>query len=153
MEETKAKILKALEMSGAVETGGDGDDLTIEDIDDLDDDLLLGATTAVAMEKEIALEALGDVVSHTKHKFLPYFESAATTVLGLATHPYHGIRQSAIGTLWRSYSSLWAIAEDRGQGAWEPGLPLKQMPSPELLKMGKAIMTATLEIWREEDER
>lgn len=70
--------IKVAGANGVSEKDADGDDviqalMDAEEEDDDDDDWDdLGAVTAVAMEKEIAVEVMGDVLSHTKSKFLPF---------------------------------------------------------------------------------
>ncbi|POS88387.1 hypothetical protein EPUL_000121, partial [Erysiphe pulchra] len=111
------------------------------------------ANTAVAMEKEVAIEVLGDVMSHTRRNFMPYFEEAVKITLGLVEHGYDGLRKGAIGTLWRSYACLWALMEDESGEKWSPGLPLKQQPSGELLKLGELVATSTVSVWEDETNR
>ena len=125
----------------------DGDD---EDDDDWDD---LGAVTAVAMEKEIAVEVLGDVLTHTKGKFLPYMQKTIETVLPLFDHGYEGVRKSAVATMWRAYACLWGLAEDGGMQKWQPGLPLKVKPTQDLEKLGDLVMKGSLALWEEEMDR
>jgi hypothetical protein len=131
-------MIKAL-----LETEGDEDD-------DWDD---LGAVTAVAMEKEIAVEVLGDVLTHAKGKYLPYMHKTIETTVPLLDHTYEGIRKSAISTLWRAFACLWGLAEDDGMQKWQPGLPLKVKPTADLEKLGDLVMKGTLALWEEEMDR
>ncbi|RMY41413.1 hypothetical protein D0866_00606, partial [Hortaea werneckii] len=121
-----------------------------EDDDDWDD---LGAVTGVAMEKEIAVEVLGDVLTHTKSKYLPYMQKTVEVVLPLLDHSYEGVRKSAVGTMWRAYACLWGLAEDGGMQKWQPGLPLKVKPSADLEKLGDLVMKGSLALWEEEMDR
>ncbi|RJE24107.1 HEAT repeat protein [Aspergillus sclerotialis] len=135
------------------------DDLGEEDIEDVDaddddawDDIT--ATTPLSLEKEIAVEVIGDLVTHTKSAFLPYFEKTIETVMPLAEHPYEGVRKSTISTLHRSYAMLFSIAEETGQmPKWKPGLPLQVEPPKEVKKFGEILMTTTVKMWMEEDDR
>ncbi|GLA35556.1 hypothetical protein AnigIFM63309_011399 [Aspergillus niger] len=134
-------------------TGEDGDieDLDVDDEDGWDD---ITATTPLSLEKEIAVEVIGDLVTHTKSAYLPYFEKTIEMVLPLAEHPYEGVRKSTISTLHRSYAMLYCIAEESGQMAkWQPGLPLQVQPAKEVQKFGEILMTATVKMWTEEDDR
>ncbi|CAD0099496.1 unnamed protein product [Aureobasidium mustum] len=136
-----------------IDAGADDDttiDIDDEDEDDWDD---LGAVTAVAMEKEIAVEVIGDVLTHTRGHFLPYFQQCVEAVLALVDHTFEGVRRSAIGTLWRGYAALWAMAEDNGMAKWQSGLPLKVQATEDLMKLGSLIMTATLALWQDEVDR
>ncbi|KAI9790991.1 MAG: hypothetical protein M1816_004558 [Peltula sp. TS41687] len=136
-------------------TDDDDDVVDVEDLDENDDvwEELTGVT-AVALEKEIALDVIADVVSHTRSKYLPYTEKSVELILGLVEHPYEGVRKSAISTLWRTYATLWAICEEGGQmKKWEPGLPLKVRPTQELVELAQLAMTATLGIWEDDSDR
>lgn len=141
----KIKVASATDVPEDLdEMGDDGDE------DNWDD---LTAVTAVAMEKEVAVEVLGDVLSHTRKNFVPYFEKAVEVTVGLVEHPYEGVRKAAIGTLWRAYACLWALMEDHTGEKWTPGLPLKSQPSEELLKLGEVATAATLSVWDDEVDR
>jgi hypothetical protein len=135
------------------ELEGDIEDVDVdEDDEDAWDDIT--ATTPLSLEKEIAVEVIGDLVTHTRSSFLPYFEKTIETVMPLAEHPYEGVRKSTISTLHRSYAMLFAIAEESGQmPKWQPGLPLQVQPAKEVKKFGEILMTATIKMWAEEDDR
>ena len=133
-----------------------GEEEDIEDVDADDDDAWddITATTPLSLEKEIAVEVIGDLVTHTKSAFLPYFEKTIETVMPLAEHPYEGVRKSTISTLHRSYAMLFSIAEETGQmPKWKPGLPLQVEPPKEVKKFGEILMTTTVKMWMEEDDR
>jgi hypothetical protein len=122
--------------------------------DDSDDDWAdLTSVTAVALEKEIAVEVIGDVLCHTRQDFLPYVEKTIETVIGLVEHSYEGVRKSAISTLWRSYACLWTLLEDSTGKKWQPGIPLKEQPTQELIKLGEVVVPATLALWEDEIDR
>ena len=121
-----------------------------EDDDDWDD---LSAVTAVAMEKEIAVEVIGDVLTHTRKNFVPYFEKTVESVTQLVEHSYEGVRKSAISTLWRGYACLWGLMEDHLGKKWTPGLPPNIQASEEVLKLGEVVTTATLSLWEDEVDR
>ncbi|KAF2670078.1 ARM repeat-containing protein [Microthyrium microscopicum] len=128
---------------------GDSEEgIMIDDLEDLDNPV-----SAIAMEKEIVLEAVGDVLTHTKTKYLQYFPKTIEIVLKLVEHSYPGIQQSAIGTLWRAYAALWDIETERGMKKWEAGLPLKVQPSSDLKQLGDVVMKATLGIWPSQEDR
>lgn len=152
---------KKIRVAGANGVDEDDDDAALnavmdgtvnedEDEDDWDD---LGTVTAVAMEKEIAIEVIGDVLTHTKGKFLPYMEKTIAITLPLLDHTFEGVRKSAISTLWRAYACLWALEEDRGMPKWQPGLPAKIQPSDDLKKLGDLVMKGTLALLEEEMDR
>ena len=148
----KVKVASGDDDDEVPEDGGIEDvDPEEEDEDSWDD---ITATTPLSLEKEIAVEVIGDLVTHTKSAFLPFFEKTIEMVMPLVEHPYEGVRKSCISTLHRSYAMLFAIAEETGQMAkWQPGLPLQVEPAKEVKKFGEILMTATIKMWSEEDDR
>lgn len=141
----KIKVASTTDAPEDIDNMEDGDD--DEDWDDLT------AVTAVALEKEVAIEVIGDVLSNTRKNFVPYFEKTIEVTVGLVEHSYEGVRKAAIGTLWRAYACLWALMEDHTGEKWVPGLPLKFQPSGELLKLGEVVTTATMSVWDDEADR
>ncbi|KAL8714057.1 MAG: hypothetical protein Q9225_006640 [Loekoesia sp. 1 TL-2023] len=123
----------------------DGDD----DDSEWDD---LQAVTAVAQEKEIAVEVVGDILTHVTRPYIPYIEKTVEIVLPLTEHSYEGVRRAAIGTLYRLYAAVWGLQPEEIQ-KWKPGLPLQQKPTDEVVKLGEIITTSTLAIWGEEEDR
>jgi importin-4 len=142
---------KKVKVASANDEPEDLDEMEDDDDDDDWDDLT--AVTAVALEKEVAVEVLGDVLSNTRKHFMPYFEKTVETTVLLVEHSYEGVRKAAIGTLWRSYACLWGLMEDHTGEKWTPGLPLKSQPSEEVLKLGEVVTMATLSLWDDEVDR
>ena len=127
------------------------EDLDIPDDDDSWDDF--DTVTPLSLEKEIAIEVIGDVVGNTGTAYLPFFEKTIAKLLPLVEHGYENIRKAAICTLHRAYAALWEVSEESGQmSKWKPGLPLQVQPTEELKKLGEAVMNATLNIWPEEED-
>lgn len=124
-----------------------------EDNDDDDDEWDdLNTVTAVAQEKEIAIEVLGDIITHTSQDCLPYLEKTIEILLPLVEHSYEGARRAAIGTLFRVYAAVWQLqAEDVKK--WKPGLPVEDKLPAELTKLGEIIMNHTLAVWADEEDR
>lgn len=143
---------KAL-LGGGVEVGVLS---TNTDEDNDDEDALwneLTAVSAVALEKEVAAEVIGEVLSHCKHGYLPYLEKTVELLVLKAQHPYEGVRKASISTLWRAYATFWQVSREKGMEMWLPGLPLKVQPSPELRRLGNLVMTCTLANWKGETDR
>jgi importin-4 len=143
----------------AAEDDDEEEDGLIEDVeipDDDDDDSDWGdlaTVTPIAMEKEIALEVVGDVVGNTKTAFLPFFEKMVEKLLPLVEHSYENVRKAALCTLHRAFAALWEVTEEKGQmEKWKPGLPLRVEPTAELKKLGEVLMAATLNVWPEEED-
>ena len=133
--------------------GEEIEDIEIEGDDDDSDWGDLATVTPIAMEKEIAIEVVGDVVGNTKTAFLPYFEKTIEKLLPLVEHNYENVRKATISTLHRAYAALYEVSEESGQmQKFKPGLPLRVEPTAELKKLGEVVMTATLNIWPEEED-
>ncbi|KAI1370609.1 ARM repeat-containing protein [Hypoxylon crocopeplum] len=130
----------------------DGEDTDGMDDDDDDWDEYVGVS-AQALEKEIALEVLGDVIYAAKEKSAPYIEKTVELVAPFTEHSYEGCRKTAIGTLWRTYACVWDVMEKQAGVKWEPGLPLKFEPVANIVKLGEIVCTATLHLWPFESDR
>ncbi len=134
-------------------------DAEIEDVDPMEDDDDdddwddLNTVTAVALEKEISVEVMGDIIAHTGQNYIPYLEKTIEIVTALVDHSYEGVRKAAIGTLWRAYASLWELMEAHSGEKWKPGIPLKIQPSQELVKLGEVVATATMQVWGDDVDR
>lgn len=132
---------------------GDFEDVEISD-DDEDDWNDLTTVGPIALEKEIAIEVLGDVISNSKQGILPFLEKSIEKILPLTEHDFEGIRKATIGTLHRAYAALWDIEEEAGHmQKWQPGLPLKVEPSARLQKFGEVLMSGTITVWADEEDR
>ena len=143
----------------AAENSDDEEDGDIEDVDimgDGEDDSDWGdlaTVTPIALEKEIAIEVVGDVLANSKTAYLPYFEKTIEKLLPLCEHTYENVRKATMSTLHRAYAALYDISEESGQiQKWKPGLPLQVEPTTELKKLGEVLMTATLNLWPEEED-
>lgn len=141
---------------------GDDDIAEADGIEDLDDEAAaaesdddwddLDVVTAVAQEKEIAVEVLGDILTHTTQDYLPYLEKTIEAVVPLLEHSYEGVQKAAISTLFRAYSAVWSLQPEETRN-FKPGLPLKAKPAPQIDKLGEIIMTGVLAIWGDEEDR
>ncbi|TQN72206.1 putative importin subunit beta-4 [Colletotrichum shisoi] len=122
------------------------------DWEDLDD---FAGVTAVALEQEIALEVLGDVITHScgPDAIRQYLGDAMGKVAPLAEHPYDGARKAAISTLWRSYSRVWQLFEESTGTKWQAGFPPKQQPDEVIVNLGQMVVDATKGVWQEDTER
>ncbi|KAL2373776.1 importin beta-4 subunit [Blastomyces gilchristii SLH14081] len=133
------------------------DDSNIEDVDIDGEDDWEDLTTVgpLALEKEIAVEVIGDIITHAKKAYLPYFEKTIEQILPLCEHPYEGIRRSTISTLHRAYAALWQVCEESGQmQKWVPGKGMDMIEPPaELKKLTEILVTATIKMWSDEEDR
>lgn len=135
-----------------IATGGEDEWDDVEDLEDLED---LGAVTAVALEQEIALDVLGDVISNSCNSanLEAYVEQTIEKVLPFAEHTYEGCRKTAISTLWRTYARVFEVWEEGAGVKWEAGMPPKHTPPASIIKIGQALQKATMTIWADDSER
>ena len=128
------------------------EDLDEAEMDDEWDDDDFNALSAVAEEKEIAVEIVGDILTHATRDCVPYMERTIEVLLPLVSHEYEGVRRATVSTLFRAYAAVWELQPEE-QRKWKAGLPLQLHPTGELSKLGEIIMTATLALWPEEEDR
>lgn len=147
------KVKVAAPESDDEDDDGDIEDVQIGDDDDDSDWGDLATVTPLALEKEIAIEVIGDLASNTKTAYLPYIEKTIEKILPLTEHSYENVRKATLSTLHRAYAALYDISEESGQiQKWKPGLPLQIEPTNELKKFGEVLMAATLNVWPEEED-
>ncbi|KAI5778145.1 armadillo-type protein [Geopyxis carbonaria] len=156
-EEMMEKII-SVGASGTDPAAVSGDIVDMDGMSDFEDDDEedwdeLNVVNAIALEKEVAAETIGEILAHCKVASLPYLERVVTTLVEKAGHPYEGVRKAAISTLWRAYASLWQVSEERGMQKWEKGLPLKVQPTEELTKFGQVVAGCTLSALKTEEDR
>lgn len=146
-EEDMLNLVKKLQSKDGGEDGMDDD----EEDDDWED----GIVSSEALEKEVAIEVLGDVISNAcgPQEVQKYLEQAIEKIAPLVEHSYDGCRKAAICTLWRAYARVWQLMEQETGSSWEPGFPPKSAPTPVLVKLGEIVATATLAVWSEESDR
>ena len=122
------------------------------DDDEWDDDL--DVVSAVAQEKEIAAEALGDILTYCTKDYQPFIRETIDTLSPLVQHSYEGVQKAALGTLFRLYAAVWDLQPKvDGKKTWVPGLPLQHNPNEDVRKLGEIIMKATLVCWEDEEDR
>ncbi|KAJ9144052.1 hypothetical protein NKR23_g6062 [Pleurostoma richardsiae] len=125
------------------------------DADEDDEDWEDFAVSPEALEKEVAIEILGDIITHAcgPNEVKQYLEKAVENVTPLVEHSYEGCRKAAISTLWRSYARVWQLMEEETGSSWEPGFPPKQEPNATLVQLGEIVSKATLQLWADEGDR
>lgn len=143
----KIKVRQAEEGEEVMEADEDEDE---EDDDEWGD----YGVTPEAMEKEVAIEVLGDVIAYacTLPEVSQYLEKALELIGPLVEHSYEGCRKAAISTLWRAYARVYELMEEQTGAKWEPGFPPKPLPT-ELVHLGELVATATQKLWPDETDR
>ncbi|KAL9042756.1 MAG: hypothetical protein Q9214_003692, partial [Letrouitia sp. 1 TL-2023] len=112
----------------------------------------LNAVTAVAQEKEVAIEMIGEVLANVTRDYLPYIEKTVEAVLPLTEHSYEGVRRAAISTMFRLYAAVYGLQGEEIE-KWKPGIPLDPKPKDEVMKLGEITITGTVNLWQEEEDR
>lgn len=132
-----------------IATDGDSDD---EDWADLEN---FHGLTAVALENEIALDVIGDVISNSCNStnLEKYTEETLEKVATFAEHDYEGCRKSAISTLWRIYTRVFQVWDESTGSKWQPGLPPKQSPPASIISIAQMLYTTTMPIWTNDADR
>ncbi|KAK6539074.1 hypothetical protein TWF694_010615 [Orbilia ellipsospora] len=126
-----------------------------DDEDDGDSWEDLAAVTAVSLEKEVAVDAIGEIISHCTDVIPPEkLKRSVDTLVEKLGHMYEGVRRATVDTLWRTYAAYWSAQTKKGVNPrWEPGLPLKVQPTTDLQALGNLLMTSTLALCLQETER
>lgn len=134
----------------------EGEEVMEADDDEEDDDDEWGdyGVSPEAMEKEVAIEVLGDVITHAcgLAEVGQYLEKALEQITPLVEHTYEGCRKAAISTLWRAYARVYELMEEQTGQKWEPGFPPQQVPK-ELAHLGEIVSAATQKLWPDEPDR
>lgn len=129
------------------EAEDDTDFVDVDDVD-LDDDDLMKTTTAVAVEKSVAADAVSELFEYTKASFSPYVETSIKSLTPLLAHFYPTTRKSAATTLLSFISIAYEI---ENSPKFEPGIANIQM-SDGVRKLVDIIIPEIMTVWRGEDE-
>jgi hypothetical protein len=74
--------------------------------------------SAIAIEKEVAADTIGELFAATKAAFVPYIEQSIQVLIDLLEHYYEGIRKSAVGALFAFIKTTYDLSEPQD---WIPG--------------------------------
>ncbi|KAG5923845.1 hypothetical protein E4U42_004815 [Claviceps africana] len=149
----RVKLRAPTSENDAIIAAGGEDDW--EDMDDIANFGDFGAVTAVALEQEIAIDTIGDVITNscnTSH-LETYVEKAIEQIIPFAEHTYEGCRKNAISTLWRIYSRVFQVWEEASGNKWQPGMPPNPTPPESLIKIAQALHKTTMDVWTSDSER
>ncbi|OZJ01999.1 hypothetical protein BZG36_04727 [Bifiguratus adelaidae] len=126
-------------------------DLTTDAFDD-DDDLLAGFNfnSAIADEKEVAADALGELFQHTRSAFLPYVENALNELVTLSAHISEGVRKAVVGSLFTYLKTFYLMSNPPD---WQAGLPVKYSVHENVANVLALVVPAVFKMWEEEDDK
>lgn len=140
------------------EFGGVEDDEDDEDLDQvgLDDEEItaklmekFSVNSGVAVEKEVALETLSEIIVGTKGSFAPYLQTAIKETTQLTDHFYDGIKKAALVVLWKAFITFYKIAN---LPKWGKEFPSTQHVPDVVAQLAETARTASLEALANEEE-
>lgn len=114
-------------------------------VDDDDEENKYSVNSAMAIEKEVAIDTLGDLISSTKTDFTKYIEPATELLVDCADHFYEGIRSNALAVLWKTYVVFYEASVTKGF-KWTPGYPASYSVPDEVTHLGKLAREKTIEV-------
>lgn len=95
-----------------------------EDIEDEEPDLdaleqmFSKVNSAVAIEKEVAADTIGELFAATKQSFMPYVEQTVQVLIDLLEHYYEGLRTASVGALFAFIKTIYDMSDPTD---WVPG--------------------------------
>lgn len=135
-------------VSAPGQDGGDEDDGFV-DFEELQE-AFMNVNSAIAVEKEVAADSLGELFAHTKGNFIPYMEQAVNDLCEMLNHFYQGIRKSALSTLFTFINTFNELSDPKEWKAGaQPSVPL----NPAVKSLVDTVIPRVLELWEEEYER
>jgi len=144
----------ARDAASAFATGANdkGDEEDLEEETDLDalEAMFSKVNSAVAIEKEVAADTIGELFNATKGSFLPYIEECIQVLIDLLDHYYEGIRKSAVGALFQFIKTFYELS---GPTEWVPGAQVKVPFHADVKKLVDHILPHLLEAWKTEDDK
>lgn len=139
--------------AAAFATGAGADDEDdLEEETDLDalEAMFSKVNSAVAIEKEVAADTIGELFNATKAAFLPYVEETMQVLIDLLDHYYEGIRKAAVGALFQFIKAVYELA---GAEDWVPGAVVKVPFHADVKKIVDHILPHIFENWKTEDDK
>lgn len=141
----------------AFATGSSSKGLPVEDDEDIEetdlealDAMFSKVNSAIAIEKEVAADTIGELFNATKSAFLPYIEETMTVLLDLLDHYYEGIRKAAVGALFQFIKAFYDLSNPTD---WVPGA-LPSVPlHADVKKLVDHILPQIFEAWDSEDDK
>ncbi|KAF9918661.1 hypothetical protein BX616_006907 [Lobosporangium transversale] len=134
------------ENSTRFDNEGEGED----DGEDTAEDLNYVFRSAIADEKEVAADTIGEFFQHTRSAFLPYVESSVKELINLTTHMSDGVRKASCGALFNFLRTFYKLSNCE---EWKAGLPVAIPLHDNVAQLNSLVMPAILTIWEDEDDK
>ncbi|KAG0067192.1 hypothetical protein BGZ89_006368 [Linnemannia elongata] len=126
----------------------------IEDLDELEgeegEEDSYVFKSAIADEKEVAADTIGELFQYTGSAFLPYVESTVKELLELSTHLADGVRKASCRSLFNFLRAFYKLSNSQ---EWKAGLPVTVPLHENVAQLNSLVMPAILAVWEEEDEK
>lgn len=141
------ELYACLDQDEFAELPNEVEDIGMEDENDIMEKF--EASSAIAIEKEYAADALGDLIEACKGDF-PDIKKAVTYLASQAQHYSEGLRKAAVSGLWRAYTT-WVKLDNEGK--WVPGIPTTEHPNEITATIAQITRTDSLEMLENEEDR
>ena len=106
--------------------------------------------SAVAIEKEVAADTIGELFNATKSAFLPYVEETMQVLIDLLDHYYEGIRKAAVGALFQYIKTFYELSTPQ---EWVPGAQVKVPFHADVKKLVDHVLPHIINAWKTEDDK
>ncbi|KAF9916975.1 hypothetical protein BX616_002266, partial [Lobosporangium transversale] len=126
------------------------EDLEDLDADETEEDVNYVFKSAIADEKEVAADTIGELFQHTRSAFLPYVESTVKELTELTTHMADGVRKASCAALFAFLRTFYSLSNAQ---EWKAGLPAPIPLHDNVVQLNSLVMPAVLGIWQDEDEK
>ncbi|KAL4066077.1 ARM repeat-containing protein [Scleroderma citrinum] len=120
------------------------------EMEDIDVDKMLEVNSAIAVEKEIAADAIGALFLATRGHFLPYVEQCVVELVSLLTHYYEGIRKSATDSLLEIVRIFYELSDPQ---EWQPGATVTVQLQPLVKELVGHVLPPLIEMYDTEDNK
>lgn len=127
---------------------GEGDDGFV-DFDEMQE-AFLNVNSAVAVEKEVAADSLGEIFTNTKQHFIPFIEQSVQELVEMLNHFYQGIRKSALSALFMFINTFNEISNPQ---EWKAGANPSVPLNGNVKALVDSVIPKVLEMWEDEYER
>ncbi|WVN87970.1 uncharacterized protein L203_103167 [Cryptococcus depauperatus CBS 7841] len=124
----------------------DEDDVNLNDLDEM----FSKVNSAIAIEKEVAADTIGELFAATKSAFMPYVEETVKILIDLLDHYYEGIRKSAVGALFQYVKTMYELSE---APEWRPGAKIAVPLHEHVKSIVQLVLPPIFETWKTEDDQ
>jgi hypothetical protein len=141
---------KSAKQATVADDDEDEEFLDVEDDADELEKLFGGVNSGIAIEKEVAADAIGDIFAACGQTFLPYVERSVKVLVALLDHYYEGIRKSALSSLFKFINTFYELSE---AAEWTPGMKIVTPLHGNVKQLVDVVLPAIFSMWDAEDDR